>query len=111
MVRPVHANETQEEGGAQVPHWAMVYLDKHEGPIHECRTAGFLYPDFMPFRVAEIEMLLGLFIFNGLSPSPRIDQKFKSQWDDPVQGNDFIADLFGPNCLRRLKHFKAFFLV
>jgi hypothetical protein len=35
---------------------------------------GFLYPDFTPFTVAEIEMFLGLFIFNGLSPSPRIDQ-------------------------------------
>jgi hypothetical protein len=73
--------------------------------------AGFLYPDFKPFSVEEIEMFLGLYIFNGLAPSPRVEFKFKTQQQDPVQGNDFIAGMFGSNSVRRLKHFKAFFSV
>jgi hypothetical protein len=39
---------------------------------------GFLYPDFTPFLVEEIEIFLGLYIFNGLTPAPRVELKFKS---------------------------------
>jgi hypothetical protein len=53
--------------------------------------AGFLYPDFKSFSVGEIEMFRGLYIFNGLALSPRVEQKFKTQQQDPVHGNDFIA--------------------
>jgi hypothetical protein len=73
--------------------------------------AGFMYPGFKPFSVEEIEMFLGLYIFNGLTPSPRVQQKFKTQKQDPVQGNDFIAGMFGSNSELRLKQFKAFFSV
>jgi hypothetical protein len=72
---------------------------------------GFLYPDFTPFLVKEIEMFLGLYIFNGLTPSPHVELKFKSEKEDLVQGNDFIAVMFGSNDVRRLKQFKAFFSV
>jgi hypothetical protein len=61
--------------------------------------------------VEDIEMFLGLYIFNGLAPSPRVKFKFKTQQQDLVQGNDFIAGIFGSNSVRRLKHFQTFFSV
>ncbi len=73
--------------------------------------AGFLYPDFKPFSVQDIEMFLGLYIFNGLAPSPGVKFKFKTQQQDPVQDTNFIAGMFGSHSVRRLKHFKPFFSV
>jgi hypothetical protein len=34
------------------------------------------YKDFVPFTVKEVQQQLGLYILNGLSPSPTIDSKF-----------------------------------
>jgi hypothetical protein len=65
--------------------------------------AGFFYLNFTPFLVEDIEMFLGLYIFNGLAPSPRAKQKFKTQQQDPVQGNNFIVGMFGSNSVHRLK--------
>ena len=70
---------------------------------------GTCYRDFHPFTVEEIQQHLGLYVFNGVAPSPRIELKFKPQRDDKVHGNDFIARSFGMNAERRHKHFKAFF--
>lgn len=71
---------------------------------------GTCYKDFTrPFTPKEIRQYLGLYIWNGLSPSPRVEMKFKSQSDDPVQGCDFINQHFGPNAERRFRHFKCFF--
>jgi hypothetical protein len=41
--------------------------------------------------VKDICHFLGLKIFHGLSLSPRIEWKFKSQHEDSVHGNDFIS--------------------
>ena len=35
--------------------------------------------------------------------------KFKSQREDPMNGNDFISSCLGPNAERRHTHFKRFF--
>jgi hypothetical protein len=70
---------------------------------------GYPYPDFKPFSVDEIKRHFALYIFNGLSPSPRVEMKFSSQEVDPLNGNDFIYRSFGPNAERRHRHFKAFF--
>jgi hypothetical protein len=70
---------------------------------------GDWYHEFRPFTVKEIRQFLGLKIFHGLSPSPRVEWKFKTQRDDPVNGNDYVSDAFGPGAERRLKQFKAFF--
>jgi hypothetical protein len=72
---------------------------------------GFHILAFTPFLVSEIEIILGLYIFNGLAPSPHVENKFKLQKEDHVQGNVFIAGICGPNSVRHLKHFKAFFSV
>jgi len=72
-------------------------------------NGGTNYKDFKPFTCKEIRQFLGLYIFNGLSPSPRMEMKFKPQQYDPVQGNDFICQHIGSNADRRWRHFKAFF--
>jgi hypothetical protein len=56
-------------------------------------------------------MHLGLYILNGLSPSPQVEMKFRSQSQDPVNGNDLAHKAFGHNAERRHRHFKAFFSV
>ena len=48
---------------------------------------------------------------NGLSPSPRVEQKFKPQSQDPFHGNDFIYHTFGTNDERRHSHFKTFLAI
>ena len=65
--------------------------------------------DYQSFTVLELRQHVGLYIFHGLSPSPRIEDKFRPQSKDVVHGNDFIHDSFGPNAAKRHKHFKAFF--
>jgi hypothetical protein len=70
---------------------------------------GEWYREWRPFTMKDVRQFLGLKIFHGLSPSPRVEWKFKTQRDDPVNGNDFICNAFGPGAERRLKQFKAFF--
>mmetsp|Transcript_3515 Transcript_3515/g.5447 ORF Transcript_3515/g.5447 Transcript_3515/m.5447 type:complete len:534 (-) Transcript_3515:133-1734(-) len=62
-----------------------------------------IYPSWKPFTTREIEQHLFLYVFNGLSPSPRIEMKFRSQRDDPVNGSDFICRCFGPGGTLRHK--------
>ena len=66
------------------------------------------YKDFKPFTVKEIQQQLGLYILNGISPSPTMDCKFDV--DDEANFNHFVHSNM-PNGLRRHRHFKAFFAV
>jgi hypothetical protein len=75
------------------------------------QAGSLIYPDFIPFKTEEFKKHIGLFILNGLSPSPQISQKLKSQKEDPVNGSDICCDSFGPNAERRHKHFRCFFAV
>ncbi|CAB9519576.1 unknown protein [Seminavis robusta] len=70
---------------------------------------GTCYRDFKPFNVKEIRQFLGLYVLNGLSPSPRIEMKFQPQHMDRVQGSDYVQQNLPPNATRRFRHFKAFF--
>ena len=58
---------------------------------------GSCYREIHPFTVEEVQQHLGLYVFNGVAPSPRIELKFKPQRLDKVHGNDFIARSFGKN--------------
>ena len=54
---------------------------------------------------------IGLYLLQGLSPSPQVELKFHSQSEDPVNGNDFVQKSFGGKpgiSRRRHKHFKCF---
>lgn len=63
---------------------------------------GTCYQDFKPFTVKEIRQHLGLYVLNGLNPSPQLSQKFRTQ------GNDFVAFHMGQNAARKHRHFRAF---
>ena len=69
---------------------------------------GTIYKEFKAFSVKEVMQHLGLYIFNGLTPSPRVEYKFKSHQDDVVHGIAFIYRSFGPGAAMRHKEFKAF---
>ena len=60
-------------------------------------------PTFMPFTKKEIKQFLGLFVMQGLSPSPQINQKIKPQVKDLVNGNDLFHNAFGCDAELRLK--------
>ena len=68
---------------------------------------GTCYKDFHDFSVREIRQHVGLYIWHGLSPSPRIEYKFAPQWKDPLHGSDFIHESFGLNAERHHRHFKV----
>jgi hypothetical protein len=70
---------------------------------------GVCYPDWKDFTVDELRQHIGLYVWNGLSPSPRLEMKLQPQHIDPINGNDFIHRHMGPNAIRRHKHFRAFF--
>ena len=72
---------------------------------------GGMYPDFKPFSYEDIEKHFALYILQGLNLSPQVEQKFASQANDPVQGNDLCFHVFGSNAIRRHHHFKAFFCI
>lgn len=67
------------------------------------------YPKFKPFDVKEFEKHLYFYYFNGLNPSPRVQMKFKTNDDDPVQGNNFINRVFGSGAGRRHREWKCCF--
>ena len=56
----------------------------------------------------KVRQHLSIYIFNGITISPRVESKFKSDQDDVVHGNDFIYHSFGPAAAMRHKEFKAF---
>ena len=70
---------------------------------------GICYSDFRDFTAQEIRQHIGLYILNGLSPSPRVEYKLRSQQMDKIHGNDFVYRSFGKNAERRHRHFKCFF--
>ena len=63
------------------------------------------------FSVRVLRQYFGIYLFNGLAPSPRTEQKLKPQSQDPVHGNDFIYHTFGPNAERHHRHFKTFLAI
>ena len=69
---------------------------------------GTCHKDFKRFSVNEIRQHFGLYVLQGLNPSPRAEWKFNKQQHDKVHGSDFVNRSFGPNAERRHKHFKSF---
>ena len=55
--------------------------------------------------------MVGLYILNRICISPRIQYKFKTQDEDPVNGNDLCSAVFGSNAEKRLREFQSLFAV
>jgi hypothetical protein len=81
--------------------------------LADAGTGGSYYPDFKPFKTKELRQHLGLYVLQGLSPSPQIEQKFRTQELDPVNGNDYVYNVFGINDSqgKRHKEFKSMLTV
>ena len=70
---------------------------------------GVCYRDFFLFTINQLRQHFELYIFHGLSHSPRVEQKFQPQGKDNLHGNDFVYDSFGPNSEQQHLHFNTFF--
>ena len=51
---------------------------------------GSYYRDFSVFTIKELRQHIGLYVFNGVAPTPRVEFKFKPQRSDTLFGNDFV---------------------
>jgi hypothetical protein len=79
--------------------------------MSQAGKGGAVYPDFKPFSMHEICQHIGLYVLNGLNPSPAVELKFRSSAQDELHGSDFVRNSFGPSAERRHRMFKAFFAV
>ena len=77
--------------------------------IENAGNEGEIYPDFYPFTPDEMRRHLGVYIVQGLFPSPEVSMKFYTQSEDDINGNDFVSRSLGPQAIRRHKHFRRFF--
>jgi hypothetical protein len=68
-----------------------------EAQLANAGPRGSCYKDFTQFNVNKIRQFLGLYIWNGISPSPRINMKLKSPFEDPVHGNRYLYNHIGPH--------------
>ncbi len=62
---------------------------------------GGIYTELTPFSPQEITSFLGLYVLHGLTPSPQVKMKFKSQLEDPVCSSDICHPVFGKNAKKR----------
>ena len=60
------------------------------------------------FSVDEIMSFFGLYMLNGLNPSPQVHLKFKKQKEDEVQGSDLCYAVFGNQAEARHVQFKSY---
>ena len=72
-------------------------------------AGGGKYKNFENFTSTEVMAHLSLYLLHSISPAPQVELKFKSQLEDPVNGSDLCAEVFGKKGSTRHKEFKAFF--
>ena len=72
---------------------------------------GMLDEKWLNFSSDEIMAHIGLYVLQGVSPSPQIEMKFSSQQEDPVNGNDLCHRIFGGKSKGNKRHrlFKTYF--
>ena len=76
--------------------------------LYNAGQGGVQYPDYEDFNVEELMRHFGVYMLNGVAPSPQVSMKFQSQEDDQANGNDLVFRVLGYNAQRRHKHFKVF---
>ena len=95
MTREVGSTEKRKKAKTLFQDWTS--WTNAKGILTNCGQAGGQYDNWEYFRVSEIQQFIGLIILNGISISPRMEYKFKTQQEDPVNGNDLYASVFGAN--------------
>jgi len=106
---PMYENTERDHNND--PYLSMEFLARNTNMRANLAFAGeALYNDSTwsgPFSVKELRQHLGLFILNGLSPSPSLNMKFDKH--DVANYNPFVSANFGANPVRRLRQFRTFF--
>ena len=74
---------------------------------------GLLEEKVLNFTTEEIMKHLGLYVLQGVSPCPKVEMKFSSQAEDPVNGSDLCCKIFGGTSKGKRRHaqFKKYFAV
>ena len=110
---PFRKNTKKSQNGGADKEWLSIeQLTKWTNTKAIMNGAGDqVYRDFKPFTIEEIRRHMGIYLLQGIAPSPRVELKFASQSNDPIHGNDFVNNSFGTNAVRRHRQFKAFFAV
>ena len=57
----------------------------------------------------DVMQMMGVYIIDGLAPSPRLVQKMQPQAKQRTHGNDFIARCIGPMYEQKYRNFRHFF--
>jgi hypothetical protein len=64
---------------------------------------------FKPFKNVDILQMIGVYIIDGLAPSPQLVQKMQPQEKQPTHGNDRIASVMAPGWQQKHRSFRHFF--
>jgi hypothetical protein len=102
---PMHENPY---GPSKLSQSLLTSYTNLKAGIANAGDLGGVYSTFQPFTVKEIRQHLGVYLWHGLAPSPRLEMKFRTATEDPLHGNDFIFKHMGANATMRNKHFRAF---
>jgi hypothetical protein len=62
-----------------------------------------------PFTNKDIVVMLGVYIIDGLAPSPQLTQKMQPQSKQPTHGNDKVASSIGTGYQQKHRSFRHFF--
>ena len=110
---PIYDGQTNNPTHSKTRYWTHRWANytNLKAVLLGAGVQGGIYPSFTPFSYQEMERFVGLYILQGLNPSPCVDMKFSSQNEDPIQGNDLCYHMFGSNAVLQHKQFKAFFSV
>ena len=79
--------------------------------MYNAGEGGIQYNQFQEFSVEEIMRHFGVYMLNGISPSPQVEMKFECQENDQAVGNDLCYKVFRINSKLRHKEFKKFLAV
>jgi hypothetical protein len=64
---------------------------------------------FKPFNNEDIVQMLGVYILDGIAPSPQLVQKMQSKSKQPTHGNDKTASTIGLGYQQKHRSFRHFF--
>ena len=71
--------------------------------IADAGKRGGKYAGFTDFAKCELVSHLYLYLLHAISTSPRLDMKFKSEAEDPVNGSTLCNEVFGKSGVIRHK--------